>query len=646
LRLAAHERPSAAIAEYRQAIALKPDYVSAHNNLGSALRAQGQITEAIASFEEALQIDPHFAEAHNNLGNALQQQDRSDAAIACYERAFHLSPAYATAYNNLGNVLRRQGKLAEAIVSLQRAIVLEPKSADAYNNLGLTLHEQGKRSEAIAAYRQAISLKPDLAEAHYNLGNALAREDNLTEAIAYYRKALALSPNYQHAQANLFHALMTQGELGKADMLRVALALKLDRADTHSSLLFWWNYRPDAEPMVVFGEHQRWGKQHGLALAAEIKAHTNDCNPIRRLRVGYVSPDFRAHSVAYFVERVIGAHDRQTVEVTCYANVRKPDEVTTRVQQLADRWRDIYRSSDEAVAEQIRADQIDILVDLAGHTADNRLLVFARKPAPVQVAYLGYPNTTGLATIGYRITDAWADPPGTTEGWYTETIVRLPQGFLCYQPAADTPVPGPLPALRTGYITFGSFNNVAKVNEHVIACWAAILRTLPDGKLLLKAKALADTGTRERFQVLFAKYGVPTERLQLCAWMPTAEHLQGYDTTDIALDPFPYNGTTTTCEALWMGVPVVTLAGKMHAGRVGVSLLTQVGLPELIAKTPERYVALAVELASDLKRLQSLRQGLRECLKRSPLMDAAGFTRSLEQAYREMWKKYCQAGGK
>ncbi|MFQ5545679.1 MAG: FkbM family methyltransferase, partial [Acidiferrobacterales bacterium] len=459
-------------------------------------------------------------------------------------------------------------------------------------------------------YQQALTLKPDFAEAHNNLGNALKEQGKLTEAIAAYRQALALKPDF---------------------------------TDAHSNLLLCLHYGADTEPAAVFIEHQRWAEQHALSLADTIDPHANDPTPNRRLRIGYLSPDFRTHSVAYFVEPLLAAHDRAGFEVICYANVVRPDSLTKRLQSLVHKWRNIVPLSDAEVADLVREDGVDILVDLAGHTGKNRLLVFARKPAPVQVSYLGYPNTTALATMDYRLTDAWADPPGHMENSYTEELVRLPHGFLCYRPPQDSPEVAELPALSAGHITFASFNNASKVNANVIGLWSKILRALPDARLIMKARPLGDVGTRQRFEELFEQNGVSTGRVELLGWASsTAEHLELYNRVDIGLDPFPYNGTTTTCEALWMGVPVIVLAGTTHAARVGVSLLSSVGLPELIADTPEAYVALAISLAGDLDRLQQLRAELRAKVARSPVTDETRFTRALEGVYRNVWHGWCQ----
>jgi protein O-GlcNAc transferase len=633
---------TAATAAYREALRLRADFVEVHNNLGLALHQQGELAHAAMSFQRALALKPD-AETFCNLGNVLRDQNAWDDAIAAYERALMLDPEFAEALNNCGAALKQQGKAAEAVELYQRAIALRPDYAEAYYNLGVALDDRGHRREAVTAYRRAITIKSDFAEAHYNLGLALQMEGELSQAIAAYKQALKLKPDDHEIENNLGHALLAQGKLVEAmAAFRRALALNPDFVGAHSNLLLCLNYRPDTTPTDVFSEHLAWGKRHAADPGAT--SYTNPRVAHRRLRIGYVSPDLRTHSIAFFIEPLLAAHNHDKYEIFCYANVTHPDAVTKRLQALADCWRDVAKLSDDQAARLIREDRIDILIDLAGHTADNRLLVFARKPAPIQVAYLGYPNTRGLTTINYWLSDAYADPVTSSEHYYVEEIVRLPRGFNCYRPLPESPEVGPLPALRAGHITFGSFNNASKISEPTIACWAKILLGVPTARLLLKARALSDEQTRDHVRQAFAANGIAPQRIDMIGRVASsAEHLALYNRVDIGLDTFPYNGHTTTCEALWMGVPVVTLAGQTHAARVGVSLLTHAGLPEFIAENPEAYVALAVALAKDLKHLQALRQGLRMQLQRSPLMDAVGFTRALEAAYREMWEKYCEA---
>jgi predicted O-linked N-acetylglucosamine transferase (SPINDLY family) len=400
------------------------------------------------------------------------------------------------------------------------------------------------------------------------------------------------------------------------------------------------NYSDRGSPAVLYEAHRAWGEVHGRPLP-QADSYANERNGERRLRVGYVSPDFRQHSVAYFLEPLLRSHDRNAIEVFCYAEVNWPDATTKRFQGLADHWVTTVGMSDEALVERIRRDRIDILVDLAGHTAKNRLPVFANKPAPVQVTWLGYPSTTGLAAIDYRLVDTVTDPEAEGGAFSCETLVRLPAGFLCYGPPQDAPAPAARPHLSIDTLTFGSFNNASKLSASTIEAWARLLVRLPAARLLLKGKPFACAVTRASFLERLLRSGVAKDRVELLGWLPDESHLALYDRIDIALDPFPYNGTTTTCEALWMGVPVVTLRGDRHAGRVGASLLTQIGLTDLIADSVEAYVETAAALADDPARLAELGQSLRPRMAASPLCDATAFARKIEAAYRTMWQRWC-----
>ncbi len=637
----------AAMVAYRQAIALQPNYPEAHSNLGEACRAAGQLDQAIAAYRQAIVLRPNFPEAYSNLGNALRAKGELHEAIAAGRHAITLKPGEPGAYNNLGHALKDQGQLEEAIAVYRQAIALRPSSPDAYSDLGNALREKGETNQAITAFRQAIALQPDLAEAHSNLGVALNDQSQFDEAIAAYRQALALQPDLAEAHYNLGRAHYDLGHLDEAIVsFRRAIALQPKLAMAHSSLLFCLRYLPDADSRSIAGEHRRWNQQHAEPLRQFIHPHRNDRTPERRLRIGYVSPDFREHSVAFFLESLLTAHDPTQVEVFCYANLGRPDPVTGRLRGLVPHWREIFGLPDAQVVELIREDQIDILIDLAGHTAGNRLLVFARKPAPVQVSWLGYPGSTGLEAIDYRLTDALADPPGSTDEPDSEKLVRLAEGAWCYRPCAEAPAISDPPVLRTGHLTFGCFNALPKITAPMLDLWSRLLHAVPGSQFLLKNGSMLEASTRNRLRREFENSGIAADRIELANRTPgQAEHLACYGRVDIALDTFPYHGTTTTCEALWMGVPVITLAGKTHCSRVGVSLLTHVGLPELIATSENHYLQLAAALAADLPRLTHLRRTLRERMRNSPLMDAPRFARSIEAAYREMWREWCASEG-
>ena len=639
-----------AIEAYRQVIAIKADYPEAHYNLGNALMARGLASQAVAAYAQALCIKPDHSRAMGNLtvayvslGVALMDQGQYNEAATAFGQALALRPDLAAAHYNLGNARKLQGGLDDAAVAYAHAVRIDPNLTEAFSNLGTTLVDLGRFDEAIAIYSQALRVKPDSAELHYNLGNALKDKGLLDDAAASYSAALRIKPDYAEAHGNLGIVLMGQGRLDEAAAAYTeAVALKPDDADTYSNLLFCQNYDASRTPEQLFDTHRQWDARYG-ATALRPANYANDRTPERRLRIGYVSPDFRTHSVAYFLTPLMEAHDRQAVELFCYAEVIRPDSITAHLRELSDRWLSTVGLSDDALAARIQADGIDILVDLAGHTAHNRLRVFARKPAPVQATWLGYSNTTGLSAMDYRIVDAVTDPPGAADASASETLLRLADGFLCYAGAKHAPQPAQPPCLANGFVTFGSFNNPAKVSAATFDVWVQLLTRLPDARLLLKGKPFADAATGASFLARLRERGIDDKRVELLGWVPDSlSHLALYEKIDIALDPFPYNGTTTTCEALWMGVPVVTFRGDRHSGRVGASLLSQAGLSDWIAGSLDDYVATALNLARDPQALNALRSSLRARLGASSLCDGPGFARTMETAFRAMWRHWCK----
>jgi predicted O-linked N-acetylglucosamine transferase (SPINDLY family) len=479
---------------------------------------------------------------------------------------------------------------------------------------------------------------PDI-EGLVRVGNQRLDEDRPDEAVACFQQVLELRPADWAALSNLAFAYFSQAKVDDA-IACYQKALNADRScvQAHDNLIFALQFSPDYDAAAIFAECRRWNQQHAAVLERFIEPHLNDRTPDRKLRIGYVSPDFRTHASALFLLPLLESHDRQHFEIFCYSNVAAPDFVTARLQQLAQAWRDIHALSDEQTAGLIRRDEIDILIDLKVHGERNRLLVFARKPAPVQVTWLGYPGTTGLTTIDYRLTDPYLDPSGLYDDCYSERSVRLPDTFWCYSPIALTLVRD-LPALHNGYITFGSLNAFFKVNRDVLGLWARVLRAVERSRLILLA---SEGSSRQWVLDILALDGISADRIDFVNRQPRGRYLETYHRIDIALDTFPYNGHTTTLDALWMGVPLVTLVGQTVVGRAGCSQLTNVGLPELIAQAPEEFVNIAAGLASNLDRLRQLRSMLRPQMERSPLMDAARFTRNLEAACRQLWHRWCQ----
>ena len=670
-------RPAEAVQCYRRAIAANPEFAPAHFNLGLLHLAGARYQEAEAAFRATLRLREGFPEAWVALADALEEQGRDaealealnraiaqrtdyegalmnasvllqkmgrlDEAEPSYRRVIAVAPDSAAAHNNLGNVLHTLGRSAEAEACFRRSLELAPDSAVAHSNLGNALRDLGRYAEAEASCRQALSRDPRLPEAHNHLGNVLQALGRASESAASLRQATTLKPAYRDAHNSLGNTLKDLGRLEEAEMsFRRALALDPDDRAARDNFLLALNYTARYSRGEVFEEHRDWARRHAAPSISVRKMHANVSDPLRRLRVGYVSPDFRRHSVAYFIEPVLARHDRAAFEVYCYSNVGLPDPLTAHLLQLADHARNIAGRSDEIVARAMRDDGIDILVDLAGHTAGHRLGLFALKPAPVQATYLGYPNTTGMGAIDWRITDVHADPPGDGDAFHSETLARLPESFLCFQPPAEAPQVAPPPSIANGFITFGSFNVLAKMTPEVIRTWSRLLERLPRSRLLLKALGLGDAASRGHVLAQFGKHGIAAERITALPMEGALRtHLARYHEMDIALDPFPFNGTTTTLEALWMGVPVIALAGDRHSGRVGASILANAGLDELVARDEQSYVGIAAKLAADGDRLAALRYTMRERISASPLRDQAGFMRALEEAYRGMWKRWC-----
>lgn len=570
----------------------------------------GQLPQAKNLYKKILRVVPNHPEALHYLGVLNHQEGSSDNAINLITRALRYKSDYSSAYNSLGVIFNDLGRLEEAIASCNRALHLASGYAEAHYNLGNALIGQGRLEEATASYSQAITLKPDYAKAHNNLGKALREQGRLEEAVTCYNQAIRLKPDYFHAFSNLLYCLNFMSDITQEEIYSKSLKLGNIIEDITQKVF------------CIF---------------------ENSTIKDRKLRIGYVSPDFRRHSVAYFIEPVLEAHNREKVETFCYANVKKDDDVTQRLKVKADHWVSILGMEDETVTTRILKDRIDILVDLAGHTKDNNLTVFARRPAPIQVTWLGFPNTTGLRSMDYRLTDTVADPEGEADKLHSEKLIRLKHGFLCYQPTDHSPEVDPSPFPANGYITFGSFNNLTKSTMSVLKTWARILHAVPDSRLLLKTRQLRDKGTRIRLKETFVKEGIAPERIDLHpVFVDQTEHLRLYGKVDIGLDPFPYNGTTTTCEALWMGVPVVALLGNRHAGRVSASILMRLGLQELIAASVEDYIELARTLAHDQKKLHDMRLNLRDRMKNSELMDKKLFTGHLEEIFQLLWHNYCK----
>ncbi|MBT9502487.1 MAG: tetratricopeptide repeat protein [Burkholderiaceae bacterium] len=617
-------------AHARALLARFPQAGEVWKGLSVALLAQDK--PAFEALQQAAALLPGDADLASNLGLALTGLGRLDEAAACLQRALTLQPGFAVAHLNLGNVLTLQGRWTDAAASYRRVLQHNPRLVQAHFKLGIALAELGQQEAAAASYRNALQLQPDHAEAHGSLANALQALGRAVEALPHYQRAIGLQPGHGLFHSNLAFALKELGRFSEAAAsYRRALALEPLNFETRSNLLFMLNYLPDQAGAL--DEARQFG-----ALAAQV-AHpftSWNCEPDarRRLRVGLVSADLRNHPVGYFAQSVLAELGRE-VDLIVYANHANDDAVSIAIRSHCQRWHGVRALSDEALAQLIHADAIDVLIDLAGHTAHNRLPVLAWKPAPIQLSWLGYCASTGLAAMDAFVGDPWITPPGA-EARFVEPVLRLPETFLCFTPPALDIAVGPLPALKQGHITFGCFNKPLKMNEAVVALWARVLLAVPGSRLQLKGGAQATVPER------FARHGIAAERLLLEGASPRAEYLAAFNRVDIALDPFPYPGGTTSVEGLWMGVPVLSLRGAAALSRQGESLLQNLGLPDWVATDEDDYLARAVAHASDLQALAALRAGLRDRLLESPLCDAPRFAGHFNAVLRHTWRAWCE----
>jgi predicted O-linked N-acetylglucosamine transferase (SPINDLY family) len=642
-----------------RALTIRPDLAEAHNAIGVLLRSSGQLAASAEAFQRAKSLQPKNPEFLCNHAAALRRLGRVPEALKELRQAIMSAPSFSVAHFEMGRSLEAAGRLPEAIESFRRAVSLQPEFATAWRYLGVALTSQRSFDAAIDALQRAASLDRRNPRTQVGLGHALYEDkqfiaataafsraigaqsstnDALSRlddgpidmlhdiAIACFQKMIEIEPDNASIYCNLAWNMQEAGRANDAIALhKEAMRLEPNNPIYHDNLLNSMRLSDAFSAGELLAEHVRWAEQFAYPLANLIPVHRNDRSPERILRIGYVSPDLRSHPVAIF-------------HVTCYSNSATEDSMTARMRAAAREWRTTHDWTDERLAAQITADQIDILIDLAQHTAGNRMRLFARKPAPVQVTYLGYPGTTGLKTFDAQISDPYIDPPGCTEKFSTEPIFRLPETYWCFRPITDAPQITAPPAVAAGHITFGCLSKQEKSSPSAMRLWAAILNRVAGSQLLLTAPPGAH---RDRILELFNSEGVDPRRIELIAKVPIGEYFALYNRIDIALDPFPYNGGTTTCQALWMGVPVITLAGVCGVQRSGVSLLSNTGLPELIAQTPEQYVQIASDLAGDLPRLSSLRQSMRNRLAASPLMDAPRFVRDLESLFRLLWRQWC-----
>jgi protein O-GlcNAc transferase len=629
-----------------RAIYVNPLNPMCYLNLGNALKRQGRIDVAIESYRKALELKPDYAEAHNNLGNIFKEQGRFDEASGHYHKALAINPGIAEAHSSLGRVLHERGRLDEAVEHYFNALSIRPDHVETHYNLGLAFQAQNKWEQAIKQYRQTIALNPRDYTAHNNLGNLLGAEMKaFDEAVACYRQALALKLDFAEAHCNLGNILQRQGCLDEAiASYRQALTFKPDYVEAYSNLLLLCAYYFTSDPASYLALARGWELScvpEQERLAANCRTFRRSPLAGRRLRVGYVSGDFRQHAVSYFIERLFAKHDRSRVELFAYSINPRQDAVTGQLLVQVDHWVSVAGMSDDDARNRIDADEIDVLIDLSGHTAQNRMGIFARRAAPVQAHYLGYFASTGLSEMDYFIGDEILTPP-EMDSHFSERVWRLPRVWASYDARKDAPATNWRPA-QDGTIWMGSFNNLGKLTSGTLVLWARVLHALPEGKLLLKTKALADETNRQRILEAMAGHGIAAGRIELQGDITPgwAEHMAYYDRLDIALDPVgAIGGGTTTCDALWMGVPTITLEGSRMASRMTASMLNAIDHAEWVAHSEAEYVGKAVALARDVELRKGLRLLQRERMAMSPLCDAKDLAMNLEHAYVEMFERW------
>jgi len=630
---------------YRAVLAQAPERIDARCGLGVLASQTDRHQEAVELLKWETVMRSGSVLLMVALGASLLATGNRELATVCLRKALEIDPACPEAHNTLGCALLEQGRLVDAVVAFKAALKYRPAYAEACYNLARTLASAELPEDAITMYRMAVRLWPGYAKALLNLGFLLREKGDLDAAAESFRRAMAARTGYSEAMHNLAVTIAEQGQATQGvAWLRRAVGTDPANYHAHSALVYLMQFDPEcANGAQLAAEAVKWHQRHAAALmpAAQEWPHVRDAQ--RPLRIGYVSPDFRAHAECRFMLPLLEQHDRGQFEVHCYSSVRKPDAITARMQELAGVWHEVRDLSDEQLAAQIQQDQIDVLIDLTMHMQDHRLQVFARKPAPVQITWLAYPAGTGLAAMDYRVTDAFLDPPGAPDAGYPERPLRLPDAWFCYQAAADAPDVTPLPASTSEWLTFGSMNSFRKVSEPVLALWSQVFQAAQtaSGKRTRLVMICPEGQYRKDVLVFLQRQGVEADRVELLAPMKYAQYLATCQRLDVALDPFPHAGATTTCDALWMGVPTLSLRGATAAGRLGDSVLATAGLAEWVAATPEEYVAKAIALTGDLQALAALRAGLRQKVAHSPLCDAARFTRHFEAAIRAAWRAWC-----
>lgn len=640
------QNPDQSFSYCQQALSLDSQRPDAWTLLGSLNRARGDYAQAEISYRIAMILMPNYADPYFNMTILFRHLKETQKAIDSAKKTAYLNAAWYKPLTELAAEMQQQNNRPKAIALYEVALQAQPLSLEILSTLGDTYYYHEQIDKAILCYLRIITISPEHAIFYHNLGLPLMGKHDFFKAERAFYHAFVLMPQHSTLNSSLAHCYLVMGDIENAlKYYRQSLALDPGNHRANNSMLLALNFSNKLSPQEIFVEHLAWARRYADPLIDEIKVHLNPRSPGKKLRIGYMSGDLWWHVAIHFLEPILLQTDRNRFEVFLYHTSPKEDHITARLKSYHYHWRDVASYTDEALCDKIRDDGIDILVEISGHTQNNRLLVMARKPAPVQISWIGYPNTTGLSVIDYKITDAYFDPPGGfADAINSEKLIRMPHSGWCYRPFQELESSPPLPpAIQKGYVTFGCLNRITKTTEETLALFAKILRAVPNSRLFMRDNPLGNEAYRKKFIKFFNDWGITEDRFEMTERLVYSQYYKSYYHVDVSLDAFPYNGGGTTCDSLWMGVPVISLEGKNFVSRMGVSFLSNVGIPELIAKTQDEYFAIAVRLATDLDYLHMIRQRLvREKILQTPLMDSKTFVKDLEWAYQKIWQRWCE----
>ncbi len=631
-----------AIPLFKKSIDLKSDDPVTWYNYGNALFNIDETEPAINALQKAISLKPDYALAHNAIGNAYYKLERFADALPAFQKAYQLSPNITGLSQSVGNTLAIAGRVKEAVPYLEKALKEDPDSEEIPFDLAKAYDESSRLDLGIDLLKKVLQRKPNQIDALLMLDNFYSRSGLLDEALAMCKRVLDIDPGNVKALTDYGTIVANQGDVDQAiKLFQTALENNPDRWEIYSIYLYFILFHPDYSPEQIAEEHRKWNEKVQSSIKSQAIPALENRDPNRRLKIGYVSADYSTHVIGRNMIPVFREHNRSQFEIYAYSSTLRKDELTNEFEKLSDHWRDISHSTDDEALRIIRNDKLDILIDLTMHLSGSRLMVFAHKPAPIQFTFAAYPGTTGLSAIDYRLTDPYLDPPGVNDQFYSEKTVQLPDTFWCFQETTEELPVNDQPAIKNGYVTFGCLNSFFKINPFTFNLWSRVLNQVPNSRLML----LSSPGSHwEKTLSFFESQGIAKDRIMLVKRNKRSVYLQNYLNMDLGLDSYPYNGHSSSLDSYWMGVPVITLAGRSIVSRAGFSQLSNLKLTDFVAHNEDEFVKIAADIASDLPRLQQLRLSLRERMRSSPLMDAVKFTRGIEHAYRNAWKSAIATG--